>query len=109
MKLGGEFEKLLTKPEFASQNLGFVFDKAHCIASWGEFHPEYKELQCLWHILPCCVPFIITSATLTPETLAEVKKLLHMGSNNLLTIHASTNHPNIQLCSENQIHTVDLC
>ncbi|KIJ10663.1 hypothetical protein PAXINDRAFT_85716, partial [Paxillus involutus ATCC 200175] len=45
MKPRGEFEKLLRKPEFASHIVGFVFDEAHCITSWGEFRPEYRELQ----------------------------------------------------------------
>ncbi|KAG2036946.1 hypothetical protein BDR03DRAFT_934278 [Suillus americanus] len=69
VKAGGEFEKLLWKPTFASQIIGFVFDKAHCITSWGEFRTEYKELECLQYILPCYVPFMIASATLMPNTL----------------------------------------
>ncbi|KIJ05293.1 hypothetical protein PAXINDRAFT_164776 [Paxillus involutus ATCC 200175] len=97
MKPGGEFKKLLIKPEFTSRIIGFVFDEAHCITSWGDFRPEYKELQRLRYILPCQVPFMIASATLTPETLTEVKKRLHMRSENLLTIHMSTDRPNIQL------------
>ncbi|KAG1803054.1 hypothetical protein EV424DRAFT_1277392, partial [Suillus variegatus] len=52
VKAGGEFEKLLQKPTFASQIMGFVFDEAHCITSWGEFRSEYKELERLRYILP---------------------------------------------------------
>ncbi|KAG2341217.1 hypothetical protein BDR05DRAFT_888523, partial [Suillus weaverae] len=63
------FEKLLQKPTFALQIMGFVFDEAHCITSWGEFCNDYKELECLWYILPCYIPFMIASATLTPDTL----------------------------------------
>ncbi|KAG2072887.1 hypothetical protein BDR04DRAFT_1012452, partial [Suillus decipiens] len=69
VKAGGEFEKLLWKPIFASQIMGFVFDEAHCITSWGEFCTEYKELEHLWYILPCYVPFMIALAMLTPDTL----------------------------------------
>ncbi|KAG1862650.1 P-loop containing nucleoside triphosphate hydrolase protein [Suillus subluteus] len=98
VKAGGEFEKLLRKPTFASQIMRFVFDKAHCITSWGEFRTEYKELECLRYILPCYVPFMITSATLTPNTLRDVQRLLHMRSENLLLVHMSTDQPNIKIC-----------
>ncbi|KIJ10932.1 hypothetical protein PAXINDRAFT_85280 [Paxillus involutus ATCC 200175] len=98
MKPGGEFQKLLTKEEFTSHVIGFVFDEAHCIASWGEFRPEYKELQRLRYIISRRIPYMIASATLTPELLCDVKKLLHLRSENLLTIHTSTDRPNLALC-----------
>ncbi|KIK93526.1 hypothetical protein PAXRUDRAFT_144865, partial [Paxillus rubicundulus Ve08.2h10] len=98
MKPGGEFGKLLLRPESTFHIISFIFDEAHCITSWGDFCPEYKELQCLQYILHCQVLFMITSATLTPETLTKVKKCLHMCLENLLIIHTSTNCPNIQLC-----------
>ena len=98
MKPGGEFEKLLTKPEFVSHIIGFVFDEAHCIISWGEFWPEYRELQWLRYIVPHRVPYLVTSATLTPESLSEVKRLLHLHLENLLAVHTSTNRPNLALC-----------
>ncbi|KAG2154426.1 uncharacterized protein EDB93DRAFT_1081486 [Suillus bovinus] len=78
--------------------MGFVFDEAHCITSWGEFCNEYKELECLRYILPCYVPFMIMSATLTPDTLRDVQRLLHMRSDNLLMVHMSTDRPNIKIC-----------
>lgn len=98
MKPEGEFQKLLTKEEFTSHVIGFVFDEAHCITSWGEFRPEYKELQRLRYVIPRRIPYMIASATLTPETLSDVKKLLHLRSEKLLTIHTSTDRPNLALC-----------
>lgn len=98
MKPGGEFEKLLRKPLFAQQIIGVVFDEAHCIATWGEFHPEYKELERLRYILPCYIPFMLASATLTVDNLAHVKRLLHICSNKLLTIQTSVDRANIKLC-----------
>jgi hypothetical protein len=89
MKPGGEFEKLLHKREFASDIIGIVFDEVHCITSWGDFHPEYKELQCLHYILPCYVPFMMASATLTLIDLYHGKRLLHMHSENLVTVWTS--------------------
>ncbi|KAG2344669.1 hypothetical protein BDR05DRAFT_947343 [Suillus weaverae] len=98
MKPGGEFEKLLRKPEFVSDIIGFVFDEVHCITSWGDFRPEYKELQCLRYILPCYVPFMMVSATLTPIDLSHGKRLLHMRSENLVTIQMSIDRSNVKLC-----------
>ncbi|KAG0704809.1 hypothetical protein DFH29DRAFT_981291 [Suillus ampliporus] len=99
MKPGGEFEKLLCKPLFAQQIIGIIFNEAHCIMTWGEFHPEYKELERLRYILPCYVPFMLASATLTVDNLAHVKWLLHVHSDTkLLTIQTSVNHANIRLC-----------
>ncbi|KAG2079381.1 P-loop containing nucleoside triphosphate hydrolase protein [Suillus cothurnatus] len=98
MKPGGEFEKMLHKLEFASRVIGIVFDEAHCITSWGDFHPEYKELQRLRYILPCYIPFMIASTTLTPHDLAHVKRRLRMRTENLVTIQMSVDRSNIKLC-----------
>jgi len=98
MKPGGEFEKMLHKHQFASRVIGIVFDEAHCITSWGDFCPEYKELQRLRYILPCYIPFMIASATLTPQDLAHVKRLLRMRTENLITIQMSVDRSNIKLC-----------
>jgi len=98
MKPGGEFEKLLTKPEFVSHIIGFVFDEAHCIISSSGFRPEYKELQRLRYIVLHRVPYLVTSATLTPESLSEVKRHLHLRLENLVAVHTSTNQPNLALC-----------
>ncbi|KIK75692.1 hypothetical protein PAXRUDRAFT_172005, partial [Paxillus rubicundulus Ve08.2h10] len=98
MKPGSEFEKLLVKPAFVSHIISFVFDEVHCIMSWGDFWPEYKEFQRLHYIMSCHVPYLIASATFTPESLSEVKKLLHFRSEKLLTVHTSTDHPNLALC-----------
>jgi superfamily II DNA helicase RecQ len=97
MKPGGEFEKLLRKPEFAMRITGFIFDEAHCIVAWGNFRPEYQELGRLRYILPCKVPFMIASATLTLDMLQSTRRLLHLRSENLLTIHKSTDRPNVKI------------
>ncbi|KIK34578.1 hypothetical protein CY34DRAFT_26821 [Suillus luteus UH-Slu-Lm8-n1] len=106
MKPGGEFERLLHKPEFALQIIGFICDEAHCITSWGEFHPEYKELQWLCHILPCYVPFMMASATLAPSDLSHAKRLLCMRTENLVTIKTSIDCFNIKLCVRKIKHSL---
>ncbi|KAG2062518.1 hypothetical protein BDR04DRAFT_1131196 [Suillus decipiens] len=97
MKPGGEFERLLRKVDFASQLIGIIFDEAHCIATWGEFQPEYKELECLHYVLPCWVPFMVASAMLTSDALRNICRLLHIRSENLITVHVSTDRLNIKI------------
>lgn len=78
MKPGGGFEKLLWIPDFVSHIVGFIFNEAYCITSWEDFRLEYWELHCLHYILVHHILYMITSATLTPETLTEIKKGLHI-------------------------------
>ncbi|KAG1806404.1 P-loop containing nucleoside triphosphate hydrolase protein [Suillus plorans] len=90
MKPGGEFEKLLQNIDFASKLIGIIFDEAHCIVTWGDFRSEYKDLGRLHYILPCQVPFMIASATFTSDALRDIRRLLHIRSEKLTTIHVST-------------------
>ncbi|KAF8128126.1 P-loop containing nucleoside triphosphate hydrolase protein [Boletus edulis] len=97
MKDGGGFEQLLKKPLFTSHIIGVVIDEAHCVSTWGEFRPEYRELGRLRYIVPD-IPVLVASATLSPEALQDVKRLLHLrNGDKLVTIHHSTDRPNIKL------------
>ncbi|KAH7917314.1 P-loop containing nucleoside triphosphate hydrolase protein [Leucogyrophana mollusca] len=98
MKDGGGFERLFKNPLFTSHIMGIVIDEAHCVSTWGEFRPEYKELGRLRLILPLEIPFLVTSATLSADALQDVKKLLHLRScDKLVTIRRSTDRPNIHI------------
>ncbi|EGO01418.1 hypothetical protein SERLA73DRAFT_49774, partial [Serpula lacrymans var. lacrymans S7.3] len=97
MKAGREFEKILQDPLFNSHLISIVFDEAHCITKWGDFRPEYQELGHLRYILPSHISFLVTSATLPPDTLKSVSKLLHLCSDKLITIHHSTDRPDITI------------
>ncbi|KAF8328679.1 P-loop containing nucleoside triphosphate hydrolase protein [Cantharellus anzutake] len=49
-----------------------VIDEAHCIDQWGaDFRPDYAILGDLHSFSPKSVPFLATSATLTPSTLSS--------------------------------------
>ncbi|KAG1852967.1 hypothetical protein C8R48DRAFT_611285, partial [Suillus tomentosus] len=98
MKDGGGFERLLKNPLFVSHLMGMVIDEAHCVSSWGEFRPEYKELGRLRFILPLDIPFLVTSATLSSSMLQDVTRLLHLQSGDkLVTIRRSIDRPNINI------------
>ncbi|KAG2743118.1 P-loop containing nucleoside triphosphate hydrolase protein [Suillus brevipes Sb2] len=98
MKDRGGFERLLKNPLFVSHLMGVVIDEAHCVSSWGEFRPEYKELGRLRFILPLDIPFLVTSATLSSSMLQDVTRLLHLQSGDkLVTIRRSIDRPNINI------------
>ncbi|KAI5993424.1 P-loop containing nucleoside triphosphate hydrolase protein [Pisolithus albus] len=99
MKPGGKFEALLKKKAFVDQIMGIVFDEAHCIMTWGDFRPEYRELGRLRFVLPHRVPYMITSATLTSETLGDITRTLQLqGKDKRVNIRVCTDRPNIKLC-----------
>ena len=86
MKPNGEFEKRLKNRLFTTNIISIIVDEAHCLTQWGEFRPEYKELQRLRYILPDTIPIMITSATLTREALTSSLRLLHMRPDKTVTI-----------------------
>jgi superfamily II DNA helicase RecQ len=107
MKPGGEFEKLLRKKHFIDYVIAIVLDKAHCITMWGKFRPEYKEFGRLRFMLTHHVPYLITSATLTPEMLHEIMKMLDPHrKNDPITIQTYTDCPNIKLCVRKIKHSL---
>ncbi|KIK79805.1 hypothetical protein PAXRUDRAFT_63458, partial [Paxillus rubicundulus Ve08.2h10] len=78
MKPNGEFEKRLKNTLFTSRVISVVIDEAHCLTYWGDFHPEYQELQGLRYILLDMIPIMIASATLTKDMLTSALQLLHI-------------------------------
>jgi superfamily II DNA helicase RecQ len=78
LKSGGGFEKLWKNPMFVSHIISIVWDEAHCISSWGDFRPEYKEAGRLRYLLPCHIPYYVVSATLPSPILSDVMTTLQM-------------------------------
>ncbi|KIK04517.1 hypothetical protein K443DRAFT_93022 [Laccaria amethystina LaAM-08-1] len=90
------FRKLLSDPKFAAHISTFVIDEAHCISQWGDkFRPVYSELGTLRSFVPANIPFLVTSATLSPLVLAEVRKVMHIQSDNSYHVNLGTDRPNI--------------
>ena len=107
MKPGGEFERLLKDPLFSARIVSVIIDKAHCICDWGDFRPEYKELGRLRYVLPTSVPIMVASATLTRNSLSTIHRLLHMRSDNLVSIQCSSDRPNIKIGVRKIKHALD--
>jgi len=52
-------------------------DESHCISTWGQFRPEYKELGVLkeW---ASNVPILALTATATPKIISDITKVLKL-------------------------------
>ncbi|KAF8546526.1 hypothetical protein OG21DRAFT_1426771 [Imleria badia] len=99
MKPGGGFKALLKKKQFIDHIIAIILDEAHCIIMWGKFRPEYKELSQLRFTLSRRLPYLVTLATLTSETLHGIMKVLDPHrKEDLLDIQTHTDRPNIKLC-----------
>ncbi|KIK82369.1 hypothetical protein PAXRUDRAFT_153846, partial [Paxillus rubicundulus Ve08.2h10] len=97
IQVPGNFEEWLKNALFASQIISVVIDEAHCLTDWADFHPEYKELQCLRYILPDTIPIMITSAMLTKDMLTNALQLLHMHHDKLTAICQSSDCPLLKI------------
>ncbi|KAI0258778.1 P-loop containing nucleoside triphosphate hydrolase protein, partial [Gloeopeniophorella convolvens] len=97
MQEKGGFERLWKDPSFTSQVISIIFDEAHCISTWGDFRPEYRQVGRLRYLLPRCIPFYIVSATLPDVILADIVETLHIDRGRAAFIRLSNDHPNVCL------------
>lgn len=97
------FARLFQKPEFTSRIIGLVIDEAHCVAQWGSFRPEYKEISRMHSVLPG-VNFHITSATLPRFVLDDVLGILHITRDQLFVMHRSNDRPNVAIVVREMQH-----
>jgi len=68
-----EFRKSLEDPSISKRIAAFIIDEAHCITRWGDkFQDAYASIGTLRTFVPVRVPFLVTSATLTPEDLTTI-------------------------------------
>ncbi|KAF6755179.1 P-loop containing nucleoside triphosphate hydrolase protein [Ephemerocybe angulata] len=89
----GRYQAILTSPEMCLQHPTFraflsdavisndvvmiVVDEAHCISQWGgDFRKAYATLDKLRAFFPTHVPFLATTATLTPPALRDIQNQL---------------------------------
>ena len=86
LKSGGSFEKLWKNTVFVSHIISVVWDEAHCVSSWGDFWPEYKEAGRLCYFLPRSIPYYVVSATLPSPVLSDVMTTLQMQASKTIVI-----------------------
>ncbi|XP_006463784.1 hypothetical protein AGABI2DRAFT_152855 [Agaricus bisporus var. bisporus H97] len=92
-----ELKDLWKRPSFTRRLLGFVFDEGHCISQWGRFRKHYLAVGIIRYLIPEPVPFYVASATLPPPTITEIRRLLHINSDNLTPILCSNDRPDVTL------------
>ncbi|KAK2464056.1 hypothetical protein APHAL10511_003926 [Amanita phalloides] len=97
MRPGGRFESLFKKKSFVDNIISIIIDEAHCVSQWGSFRPEYRHIGALRHLQrkPCTM--MVTSATLTPRAISDVKSVLSLRADSVFFSQCSIDRPNISL------------
>lgn len=91
-----KFRGLISSPSFAGHIAAIVIDEAHCISQWGEkFHEEYAKLGTLRAFVPSHIPVLVTSATLPPAVLAQVRAAMHIDPLTSYHVNLGIDRPNI--------------
>ncbi|KAH7917208.1 P-loop containing nucleoside triphosphate hydrolase protein [Leucogyrophana mollusca] len=91
-----QFRQLLSSPAFAQRIAAIIIDEGHCISQWGEkFREDYMLLGTLRAFVPAHVPFLVTSATLPPPVLAQVRSVVHIQPSTSYHVNLGTDRPNI--------------
>jgi len=93
--LNGETGIIYISPEYLFNSKEFIInmskknlisliaiDESHCISTWGDFRPEYKELGVLkdW---ASDVPLLALTATATPKIISDITKVLKLDRPNV--------------------------
>ena len=97
MQPNGGFEKLFRDKIFNQHLISIVIDEAHCISQWGSFRSEYRDISCIRHSQRKPCPILATSAMMSPAIIDDVKKVLHLWTENLCISQCSTDRPNISI------------
>ena len=107
LKNGGGFEKLWKNPAFTSRIISVVWDEAHCISSWADFRPEYKEAGRLRYFLPHDIPYYVVSATLPSAILSDVMTTLQMQMSKTYFVRRSNDRSNVHITVRKILHPLN--
>ena len=107
LKSGGGFERLWKNSMFVSCTISVVWDEAHCVSSWGDFQPEYKETGHLCYLLPRNIPYYMVSATLPSLILSDVMTTLQMQATRTIFVRCSNDRPNVHITVRKILHPLN--
>ena len=87
--LNGENGIIYMSPEYFKSSHDFLnnlsnqnrislvaIDESHCISTWSDFRPEYKNLYCVKECINA--PILALTASATPKMIEDIKKLLKL-------------------------------
>ena len=75
-----DFLKLLSDNDRISL---VAIDESHCISTWSDFRPEYKQLSCLKDIINA--PILALTASATPKIISDIEKTLNLNNAKIVT------------------------
>lgn len=82
--LVGKLRKDITEAASRGYLSALIIDEAHLVTQWGaSFRPEFQTLTALWRNLRAACPqgrifkTLLMTATVTPETYADLRRLFH--------------------------------
>ena len=91
-----EFSKLLRDPNWSKYMMFVVIDEAHCITQWGQkFRKMYSSLNKLRSYVPAGTPLLVTSATLPPPALTEIRDTLEVRDGKSFDLNLGNDRSNI--------------
>jgi ATP-dependent DNA helicase RecQ len=114
--LNGQTGIIYMSPEYLFNSKDFIInmanknlialiavDESHCISTWGEFRPEYKELGILkeW---TNNVPILALTATATPKIISDITKVLKLKEPNIIMSSFYRNNLNINITKKININ-----
>ena len=93
--LGGENGIIYMSPEYFKSSYDFLnnlsnqnrislvaIDESHCISTWSDFRPEYKNLYCVKEWINA--PILALTASATPKMIEDIKNLLKLKDSKLI-------------------------
>ncbi|KAJ3546985.1 hypothetical protein NMY22_g1839 [Coprinellus aureogranulatus] len=93
-----DFRAYLSNTTMSRQIAMVVVDEAHCISQWGgDFRKDYANIGRLRAFFPTHVPFLATSATMSPSALAEVQAALNIQIDKAFFLNLGNDRPNVAM------------
>jgi superfamily II DNA helicase RecQ len=87
---------ILSNASFSKNIATYIVDECHCISQWGgDFRTTYKRLAELRTFVPESVPILATSATLTPDALADTVQTLGIDKDECFFLNMGNRRTNL--------------